>query len=54
MDERTVELIKKEEQLRILKNYIKSDGVTKYDLERLVDAINETNETEKLEKKEEK
>lgn len=46
MDERTLELIKKEEQLRILKNYIKDDLTSKYDIQRLVGSI-EKNEKEK-------
>ena len=44
MDERTLELIKKEEQLRILKNYAKDDGVTKYDIQRLVEAMDKKEE----------
>ena len=38
-EEKYIELIKQSEQLRILKNYIKLIGVTKYDVERLIEAM---------------
>lgn len=35
------ELIRKEEQLRILKNFIKKDGVLHVDIDRLIEAMEE-------------
>lgn len=45
MEEQLIDLIRKEEQLRILKNYIKTVGVTKLDVEKLVEAIEQKEET---------
>ena len=44
MEEQLIDLIRKEEQLRILKNYIKTVGVTKLDVEKLVEAIEQKEE----------
>lgn len=38
-EEKYIELIKQSEQLRILKNYVKNFGITKYDVERLIEAM---------------